>query len=229
MNQRESHPTPPKSSTIPSTLAELDEMEKSLIQEKEACGMRLKSIDQQLETINRGKSALASIYGPRAQGDSTVISNEPEGQAVLYGTWDEFRQAGYDIPEECLASPAELNQIIAERPITSGTKKQREWDIRKDRNLSALRLMALRAPRRRFRLLDYANLMAAVGMFEGTGQNFKTTLIRHMRLEPGEWRNLTRGFWEYLKFPDTVSAIEEHPADLPDETTEPASDVPEVQ
>lgn len=199
---------PPQSGTIPSNKAELVDMERgltqierNLTQEKQEKEQRLKVINDELDSIQTAKSAISRILNHDEQGTHPGSSTEHSTQSVSYETWDEYRKADYAIPEECFASPSELKQIIEDLPIPAGMKVNQTWPIKKERNLRALGLMAGRTPDGTFRLLDMANVMSAVGLFDGLGHRFKTTLTRHMESVPDEWENLGSGIWKFLKAP----------------------------
>ena len=130
-------------------------------------------------------------------------------------------------------------QIMAERSIPIGTGATERWAIKKERNLASLSLMANRVPDAEFRLLDFANLMSAVGMFDGLGHRYKTTLIRHMQSVPEEWKDLGKGHWKFLGSP-AEEATSDAPQAIPEKfdyngedvatdlTQTPADSIPEA-
>ena len=201
MDQENGLASPLQSSTIPSTMAELDEMERQLILEREVNERRNTDIDQKLDSIKRAKEALSQFIDPNPSELSGALSAVSSMEGEAFKTWDEFRDAGYDVPVVCPATPSELRQIIKERPIPVGMKTKLAWAVKRDRNLAALKMMAMRESDQKFRLLDFANAMAATGFFEGSGYRFKTTLRRHMASCPDEWEDLQQGLWQYRGSP----------------------------
>ena len=197
----------------------LAQMERNLTQQREEGERHLQAITRELESIRLAKEALSVILYPDTQQTDPAPSTEQSTRLNLFESWDEYREAGYTIPEESLASPSELRQIITDQPIPTDARETDVWAIKKIRNLAALRLMAARIPDGRFRLFDLATSMRAVGFYEGPTDRFQTTLARHMGSCPDEWENLGRGFWKFLKASPEPSAL--LACQTPSEVSEP--------
>ena len=197
----------------------LTQMEHNLTQKREEGERGLHAITRQLESIKIAKSGLSEILHPDTQQTDPASSTKQSTRINLFESWAEYREAGYTIPEECLASPSELRQIITDLPIPADTRESKVWVIKKERNLAALRLMAARIPDGRFRLFDFANVLRAVGFYDGPTDRFQTTLTRHMGSFPAEWENLGKGFWKFLKAPPEPGAL--HAYQTPSEVSEP--------
>lgn len=215
----------PKFSNIAASLADLNKWSIQLVEKKQDIHQQLNDIDQKLKDIEDAKSVLTKLFDSDPPQDSpTKFTKFLATQIQAYDTWDEYREAGRDIPEVCPASPGELMQIMAERPIPIGTNTTESWAIKKERNFASLSLMANRVPDAEFRLLDFANLMSAVGMFDGLGHRYKTTLIRHMQSVPEEWNDLGKGRWKFLGSP-AEKAISEAPKAIPEKSDYNGEDV----
>ena len=182
-------------------LTDLYELKNGLIQDKDTISQKLEKIDCAILAISEVIETLPSGFPQATQPASATHTDTGTGQVECYESWEEYRNSGYDIPEECPVSPGELRQGIAEHQIPEGLRTTRVWKIKKCRNLSALRLMADRVPEGKFLLLDFARIMCAVGLSYGPPKHCKTTLERHMGSVPDDWNNLGNGYWQLINGP----------------------------
>ena len=190
--------------TFPDTITELKEMEAKLVQDLLDIDQSKQPLELRLGKVRQAISNLTEILGsPSGDTPDDNPTNAPN-QGAPYDSWVYYRNLGHEIPDFCPVTPSELRKIMADHPVLKGTKVSRIWEITKARNMSAMRLMASECPNGEFSVHDFAMIMGAVGMFTGTAKRYKTTLIRHLGLDP-DFENLGNGRWKYLKFNDAES------------------------
>ena len=196
-----SHDTyPPDPEKVDAMLADLDQAEERLTQSWH-------SIEKELEAVRLIKSGLRQLLEVRATEDMpSTHTTSAAHVGIPHETWDEYRELGHAIPDDCPASPRDLADIIEDYPIPEGAQTTKAWEIKKVRNLAALRLLAQRTTDEKFLLLDFAKLLCAVGLAAGPPKHRKTTLERHMQSEPEHWKNLGDGYWMFIDTPEAGSA-----------------------
>ena len=194
--------TSPSHDTNSPDPAKVEDMLADLNQAEEHLTQRMQDIEKDLDAIRLAKDGLSKLLNAHQSTHTTSAAHVE----IPHETWDEYRELGHAIPDDCPASPRDLADIIEDYPIPEGAQITKVWEIKKARNLAALRLMAQRTTDETFLLLDFAKLMCAVGLAAGAPKRRKTTLERHMLSEPAHWKKLGNGYWMFTDKPEAGSA-----------------------